>query len=168
MFDITSASSENQCVLCCPREPNNEYRREIARLKSSSLYLFGDQRFRGYCLLVFDSHHAVALDELSQSEYLDYLSDLRLCTKAIRAALHPDHMNLELLGNSNPHLHWHIVPRYKSDPRWGQPIWEGWQRNEFNINRVTVSERETHQMITEIQKQLALLIDDNLQSNVMP
>ena len=33
-------------------------------------------------------------------------------------------MNYELLGNSDPHLHWHIIPRYKTDPRWGAPIWE--------------------------------------------
>jgi diadenosine tetraphosphate (Ap4A) HIT family hydrolase len=35
----------------------------------------------------------------------------------------PDHVNLESLGNVVPHLHWHIVPRYRSDPRWGAPIW---------------------------------------------
>jgi diadenosine tetraphosphate (Ap4A) HIT family hydrolase len=22
-----------------------------------------------------------------------------------------------------PHLHWHIIPRYVDDPRWGMPIW---------------------------------------------
>jgi len=22
-----------------------------------------------------------------------------------------------------PHLHWHVIPRYKDDGRWGSPIW---------------------------------------------
>lgn len=35
----------------------------------------------------------------------------------------PDHMNIESLGNVVAHLHWHIIPRYRTDPRWGQPIW---------------------------------------------
>jgi diadenosine tetraphosphate (Ap4A) HIT family hydrolase len=32
-------------------------------------------------------------------------------------------MNVESLGNIVPHLHWHIVPRYVGDARWGMPIW---------------------------------------------
>jgi diadenosine tetraphosphate (Ap4A) HIT family hydrolase len=32
-------------------------------------------------------------------------------------------MNVAALGNLMPHLHWHIVPRYELDPRWGAPIW---------------------------------------------
>jgi diadenosine tetraphosphate (Ap4A) HIT family hydrolase len=32
-------------------------------------------------------------------------------------------MNVESLGNVMPHLHWHVIPRYKTDPRWGAPIW---------------------------------------------
>ena len=32
--------------------------------------------------------------------------------------------NDHLLGNVVPHLHWHIIPRYRTDPRWGQPIWQ--------------------------------------------
>jgi len=28
-----------------------------------------------------------------------------------------------MMGNVVPHLHWQIVPRYRSDPRWGAPVW---------------------------------------------
>ena len=161
MIGGTPENLESNCYLCSPREPNNEYRREIACLKSSTLYLFADQRFRGYCLLIFDVRHEIALDKLSESEYLDFMSDLRLCAKSIRAVLSPDHMNLELLGNTSSHLHWHIVPRYKSDPRWGQPIWEGWQRNEFNINRVTLAEQEINEIIEGIRNRVEFLQSSN-------
>ena len=39
------------------------------------------------------------------------------------SVMRPDHINVESLGNVVPHLHWHIVPRYVGDPRWGMPIW---------------------------------------------
>jgi diadenosine tetraphosphate (Ap4A) HIT family hydrolase len=32
-------------------------------------------------------------------------------------------VNIESLGNVVPHLHWHIIPRYVGDSRWGMPIW---------------------------------------------
>ena len=38
--------------------------------------------------------------------------------------LRPDHINIESLGNVVPHLHWHIIPRYAGDPRWGNPVWQ--------------------------------------------
>ena len=44
---------------------------------------------------------------------------------ALATALKPDKMNYELLGNAQPHLHCHIIPRYKTDPMWGRPIWTG-------------------------------------------
>jgi ATP adenylyltransferase len=143
------------CRLCPPREANNDYRLEIAQLAVSTLYLFRDQRFHGYCLLIFDPHHATVLEELSDGEYEAYMHDLRRSLRAIRTTLQPDHMNVECLGNSSPHLHWHIVPRYTMDPRWGQPIWEGWQRNEFNLNRMTLTETEYTETITRIRHYLA-------------
>jgi diadenosine tetraphosphate (Ap4A) HIT family hydrolase len=37
----------------------------------------------------------------------------------------PCHMNYQLLGNSVPHLHVHLVPRYLDDPAPGKPLpWE--------------------------------------------
>jgi ATP adenylyltransferase len=143
------------CYLCGPRPANNDYRLEIAQLTISTLYLFRDQRFRGYCLLVFDPRHAISLAELGDLEYMQFMTDLRLAVRAIQRAMRPDHLNCESLGNSNPHLHWHIVPRYHDDPRWGQPIWEGWPRNEFSLNRVRLPADEEQALVRHIQLTVA-------------
>ncbi|MEM8531023.1 MAG: hypothetical protein AAGF95_09280 [Chloroflexota bacterium] len=58
------------CVLCPPRPANNEHYLAIAQLNISTLYLFRDQRFRGYSLLVFDARHATNLgDRATQRVY---------------------------------------------------------------------------------------------------
>ncbi len=123
----------------------------ISELRISSLLLFRDQRFRGYCILSFDRWDATSLESLTDDEYSTYCSDLRTASKALRQALHPDHMNYELLGNTNPHLHWHIIPRYSSDPRWGRPIWEEYPRNEFTLNRSRLANVEYCALIEQIQ-----------------
>lgn len=126
----------------------------IADLRISTLFLYREQRFRGYCILSFSAWDATNLEALIDLEYQQFMQDLRMASAAIRSALHPDHMNYELLGNSNPHLHWHLVPRYKTDPRWEQPIWEGWPRNEFKLNRHTLSEEAYSLLIDQIRAEL--------------
>ncbi len=66
-------------------------------------------------------------------------------------------MGIKCLGNSSPHLHWHIVPRYKHDPRWEQPIWEGWPRNKFTLNRFVLTDEEYTEIIERIRKHLGVL-----------
>ena|SRR3990172_3945498 len=126
----------------------------IAELSISTLFLHREQRFRGYCILSFSAWNATSLEALSAEEYQLFFQDLRIGSKAIRSAFNPDHMNYEILGNSNPHLHWHIIPRYKTDPRWGQPIWEQWPRNEFKLNRHTLEEQEYSLLVDQIRTEL--------------
>lgn len=148
-------SKEGMVIYSMPHPRTNEDVIFIGQLSVSTLFLFRDQRFRGYSILSFDPFDATSLESLSDDQYTQFMNDLRTVSKAIRTALQPDHMNYELLGNTNPHLHWHIVPRYKSDPRWGQPIWEGYPRNEFKINRVSLSDVEYDEIVKSIQAQLS-------------
>ena len=64
-----------------------------------------------------------ALDQLSREEWARFCTDLFDAQAAIMRTVRADHINIESLGNVVPHLHWHIVPRYEGDPRWGLPIW---------------------------------------------
>ena len=32
-------------------------------------------------------------------------------------------INLASLGNKTPHLHWHVIPRFKLDRHFPNPIW---------------------------------------------
>ena len=74
-------------------------------------------------MLIFDPRHVSRIDELSPDEWSAFAKDLGESERAIYRALEPDHINVAALGSVIPHLHWHIVPRYESDPRWGAPIW---------------------------------------------
>jgi diadenosine tetraphosphate (Ap4A) HIT family hydrolase len=74
-------------------------------------------------VLVLDLRHAVRPDQLSAEEWTVFCADLHKAETAIARVAKPDHINVVSLGNVVPHLHWHIVPRYRTDPRWGGPIW---------------------------------------------
>jgi hypothetical protein len=86
------------CPLCAPRPDQSGFHDPIRKLSVSSLYLVKEQAYRG-------TH------------------DLALAEAAVHTTLQPDPINVESLGMTVPHLHWHIIPRYRSDPRWGGPIW---------------------------------------------
>jgi diadenosine tetraphosphate (Ap4A) HIT family hydrolase len=111
------------CPFDAPRPDDTAHWELVARLAASSWYLPHNQTYRGHGVLVFDPRHVTRLDELTAAEWRTCAEDLRRVVATIGAVCKPDHFNVESLGNLMPHLHWHVVPRYKNDGRWGQPIW---------------------------------------------
>jgi diadenosine tetraphosphate (Ap4A) HIT family hydrolase len=47
---------------------------------------------------------------------------------ALREVMRPDKINLASLGNVVPHLHWHVIPRWRGDSRFPAPIWSAANR----------------------------------------
>ncbi len=129
------------CPFCAPREDNNAFWIKVKSLTISTLYLDRNQTYRGQCLLVFDSRHAIGLESLSSREFDAFVGDLRVAAYAVSHACKPDLMNYDSLGNVIPHLHWHLVPRYESDPRWGGPIYTS-TRAEMRDTRLQEDEYE--------------------------
>lgn len=112
------------CPICAPRSATNEYHDKVADLSVSTLYLVRNQTYRGYCVMIFNPCHATGLETLTAEEHAAFSRDLKRAADAIASVVKPDLMNYATLGNVIPHLHYHLIPRYESDPRWGAPIWE--------------------------------------------
>jgi diadenosine tetraphosphate (Ap4A) HIT family hydrolase len=77
---------------------------------------------RGLTVAIWRGRHVVEPTELTEEETSSYWRELRLVAAAIEEVMRPVKMNYNLLGNSVPHLHAHIVPRYADDPRPGWPF----------------------------------------------
>jgi diadenosine tetraphosphate (Ap4A) HIT family hydrolase len=121
--DWDQLAAGQDCAFDAPRAAHTSEWDEIAKLDASTWYLPVNQSYRGHGILVFDLRHATRLDQLSGTEWLAYAADLQRVVRATVQVCRPDHVNVESLGNLMPHLHWHVIPRYKDDPRWGAPIW---------------------------------------------
>jgi diadenosine tetraphosphate (Ap4A) HIT family hydrolase len=87
------------------------------------------QYYHGYCLLVARSH-ARELNHLPDSQRRAYLDEMCLLAGAIESCFSPHKLNYELLGNQVPHLHWHLFPRYTTDPDALRPVWLALDRAE--------------------------------------
>lgn len=111
------------CPLCGTMADVNGHNIKIADLSVTSLWLERNQTYRGYCVLIFKGRHVNGMEELTDAEYDAAADDLRRAALAVAKAMKPDHMNYATLGNVIPHLHWHIIPRYRGDPRWQAPVW---------------------------------------------
>jgi diadenosine tetraphosphate (Ap4A) HIT family hydrolase len=111
------------CPLCRPRPDESPQWVTVGALSVSTLYLDRNQTYRGHCQLVFDPRHAEGLELLDPDEYQRFSADLATAARAVFVAMRPDRMNYASLGNVVPHVHWHLVPRYRDDPRWGAPIY---------------------------------------------
>ncbi|HJU72537.1 MAG TPA: HIT domain-containing protein [Gemmatimonadaceae bacterium] len=141
-----------ECPLCSPRADDTAFWMKIGTLRVSTLYLDRNQTYRGHCQLVFDPRHTVGLESLSRDEFTTFMADLRIAARAIAAACRPDLMNYASLGNVMPHLHWHLVPRYVADPRWGGPIYTT-RRDE--MRETSLTEAEYREIVASIRAQLS-------------
>ena len=72
--------------------------------------------------------HAREMGDLAQQERDDLMAVVFAVEAAVRETMQPDKMNLASLGNMTPHVHWHVVPRYRDDRHFPHPIWAQPQR----------------------------------------
>lgn len=111
------------CALCAPRPAVTAHAWWVCTLQVASVYLWRNETYRGSCTLVYDRAHVTRSGELDAASWQELCVEIRLVEAVITQLLRPDHVNIELMGNTVPHLHAWIIPRRESDPRWGGPIW---------------------------------------------
>ena len=78
--------------------------------------------YPGFCRVVWNEH-VKELTDLTLPERQNFMAAVFTLESALRQALRPEKMNIASLGNLTPHLHWHVIPRFRDDPAFPKPIW---------------------------------------------
>jgi len=87
----------------------------ICRVPSGWAVLCDMQYLRGYTILLPDPC-VESLNALDPGKRAGYLCDMALIGDALLEATGAYRINYAILGNSDPALHAHIIPRYLSEP----------------------------------------------------
>ena len=111
----------------------------VKELETGYVVIGDGQYFKGYTLFLAKEH----VTELHQMEYetkIKFLEEMSIVQEAVAKAFQADKMNIELLGNGDAHVHWHLFPRKAGDmkgyghngrgPVWWVP-WEEMSSEEY-------------------------------------
>ena len=134
------------CFYCEDGETRKSLMIEICKLKMSTVYLNKDQKHKGRVVLKFKDHKTEVCD-LTPEENQNFFSELSKVVKAIVNLYHPDKVNYGIYGDLVPHLHIHIVPKYKDGLQWGGPFKD-------DVPKVTLSDDEYTQMVAELKAEI--------------
>ena len=99
--------------------------------------------YKGYCRVELINHQKEMTD-LDESLQFNIMRCVFKVEEILRKIFNPDKINLASLGNKTPHIHWHIIPRFKEDPHfpnshWGEKLREGLHQ--------AISETEKNELI---------------------
>jgi diadenosine tetraphosphate (Ap4A) HIT family hydrolase len=104
------------------RPEETDYGVRIFAGEVSDAYLQKAAVQRGYSIVIWRGRHVAEPTELDEDEAAAYWRELLHVGAALERHLEPVKMNYEVLGNSLPHLHTHVMPRYADDPKPGWPF----------------------------------------------
>jgi diadenosine tetraphosphate (Ap4A) HIT family hydrolase len=108
------------CVICAGTWPQSDHL--IVEFGLTTAYLFQDQFFPGWTVLVL-KEHVCELFELTQDVRRKLIEEVACVAQALAQTFDAKKINYELLGNQVPHIHWHLIPRLKTDPDPLKPVW---------------------------------------------
>lgn len=101
-----------------------ELARAIVRMASGWAVMGDPQITRGYCLLLPDPV-VTDLNALTGDKRRQFLEDMARLGDAVLQVTGAERVNYEILGNVEPALHAHIIPRHTDEvpEQRKQPVW---------------------------------------------
>lgn len=112
----------DNCVLCLGESENILWYGVGCRVVAVA-----ERNYPGFCRVIWN-RHVREMTDLSPMDRSHFMDVVFATEDALRQALRPDKINLASLGNQVPHLHWHVVPRFRDDAHFPDAIWSSAKR----------------------------------------
>jgi diadenosine tetraphosphate (Ap4A) HIT family hydrolase len=94
-----------------------------------------DPDYPGFCRVILNRHEREMTD-LTEDAQREMMRIVFAVEATLRRLLNPDKINLASLGNMTPHVHWHVIPRWRDDRCFPNPIWASEQRTGTSIEAI--------------------------------
>jgi len=106
----------SDCLICervaLAREARNPHL--IAEMEHTYFVVGDHQFFKGYALVLLKEHVREPF-ELPLEVQREHFAEVMRAAKAINETFAPLKLNYSCYGNAEPHVHWHVVPRYEDE-----------------------------------------------------
>ena len=109
------------CVLC-KDELKPDEGQPIWRGDDCRVMMVNDPDLPGFCRVIW-RRHVCEMTDLTHGERDHLMALVFAVEEAIRHVMHPDKVNIAALGNIVPHIHWHVIPRFKDDAFFPGAAW---------------------------------------------
>lgn len=123
---------KENCIFCNMLSNNTSNYTFITNMSVGSLYLNKKQHYKGRCIYILNKH-IENYHDISDSDLISCNKDIKLIGNVLFALFSANLINYALLGNHVQHVHWHIIPRYTTDGKWGEPPWPPVSEAEVSI-----------------------------------
>lgn len=136
----------SNCFYCENGEKLRSLMIEICELPYSKVYLNRDQKHKGRCIVMLKGHKTEYF-QMTPEENAGYFAELAKVAKAIYDLYHPDKLNYATYGDGVPHVHVHVVPKYKDGLNWGSPF-------DDTLPKVLLSDEEYTEMVNALRTEI--------------
>lgn len=109
--------SGQYCVLCNEVGGRLLWQNDLVRIINAD-----DTYYPAFTRVIYQSH-IKEMSELSPTQRHELMDFVYLVEEVQREVLEPAKINLAQFGTMVPHMHWHIIPRFKDDPHYPDAIW---------------------------------------------
>ncbi len=114
---LSSMTETSNCPLC--NEPGGAllYRNGFLRVIDA-----GEPHYPAFTRVILN-RHVQEMTDLTSAERRALMGAVYLVEALQRRHFQPHKINVAQLGNMVPHVHWHIIPRFRDDRHFPNPVW---------------------------------------------
>ena len=117
--------------------------------------MVNDPDLPGFCRVIWNRHVAEMTD-LSYGERDHIMTLVFAVEEAVRHVMNPDKVNIASLGNMVPHIHWHVIPRFKDDAFFPGSAWSK-KTQETKESTLEVRRKRAQELPTAIKTAITKL-----------
>ena len=94
----------------------------VARARDWRVVLAAEPDYPAFTRVIWNAHVA-EMSDLDAATCAALMRVVLAVEQVQRAVLWPDKINLASFGNLVPHLHWHVIPRWRDDRHFPESVW---------------------------------------------